>query len=295
MEQLQQTEIYALADKVLHYQLFSVNQTPITVVSILVFFFMFTALAIASRIVTRIIIGRTLRRLGIDDNKSYTIRRVIYYVLIILSLIFAFQFIGIDLGGLAVIFGLLSVGIGFGLQNITANFIAGIVLLFEKPISIGDRVQVGDTLGDVLAINMRSTTVRTLQNISIIVPNSEFVSSQVVNWSHDDPKVRLNLPVGVSYSSDLDTVLRVLREVAEANPVVMKSPAPEVLHRGFGDSAWEMELRIWIERPEYQFTVQSEINCAIVRAFRDNNIEIPFPQRDLHVRSAVPVPLGKSA
>ena len=125
----------------------------------------------------------------------------------------AFQFVGINLSGLAVIFGLLSVGIGFGLQNVTSNFIAGLILLFEQPIKIGDRIMVGDTEGDVLEINIRSTTIRSLNNVSIIVPNSEFVSSNVVNWSHGDPKIRLVVEVGVSYQSDLDTVLRSLQEV----------------------------------------------------------------------------------
>lgn len=295
MEKFQSSEIYEMIDKVLHYQLFSVNQTPITISSLIVFVLTIALLALASRMISRHIVGRAMRRFGIEDTKAYTIRRVAYYLLLIISFIFAFQFIGIDLGGLAVIFGLLSVGIGFGLQNITANFIAGIILLFERPISIGDRVQVGETLGVVQAINMRSTTIRSLQNISIIVPNSEFISSQVVNWSHSDPKVRLDLPVGVSYESDLDKVLRVLKDVAVQNPHVMANPEPRVLHRGFGDSAWNMELRVWVERPELQFSVQSELFCDVVRAFRQNDIEIPFPQRDLHVRSAVPVPLAKGA
>lgn len=160
MEKFQSSEIYEMIDKVLHYQLFSVNQTPITISSLIVFVLTIALLAFASRMISRHIVGRAMRRFGIEDTKAYTIRRVAYYLLLIISFIFAFQFIGIDLGGLAVIFGLLSVGIGFGLQNITANFIAGIILLFERPISIGDRVQVGETLGVVQAINMRSTTVR---------------------------------------------------------------------------------------------------------------------------------------
>lgn len=147
MEKFQSSEIYEMIDKVLHYQLFSVNQTPITISSLIVFVLTIALLAFASRMISRHIVGRAMRRFGIEDTKAYTIRRVVYYLLLIISFIFAFQFIGIDLGGLAVIFGLLSVGIGFGLQNITANFIAGIILLFERPISIGDRVQVGRHLG----------------------------------------------------------------------------------------------------------------------------------------------------
>jgi small-conductance mechanosensitive channel len=221
--------------------------------------------------------------------------RIGHYIVMIIGTIFAFQFVGIDLSGLAVIAGLLSVGIGFGLQNITSNFMSGIILLFERPIKVGDRITVGDVVGDVMAINMRSTTVQTLNNITIIVPNSEFVSSTVTNWSHGDPKVRVDIEVGVSYGSDLDTVLESLKEVAEEHPDVLKNPEPDVLLSEFGDSSWNMILRVWIPSPKKYYVFQSEINCNIVRKFREKNIEIPFPQRDLHVRSPLPVPFSSGA
>jgi len=123
------------------------------------------------------------------------------------------------------------------------------------------------------------------------VPNSEFVSATVINWSHGDTKIRLEVDVGVSYNSDLDTVLRALQEVAEENPEVLRHPAPEVLHRGLGDSLWNMQLRAWIDTPKRYHQVRSALHCAIVRKFRENGVEIPFPQRDLHVRSPLPVPL----
>lgn len=288
-------DIWTKLDKILHYELFTVGDAPITVSSIVIFLIVFSILMVLSRLVARLLASRLLTRLGVEKATIYTFRRITYYILLILSAIFSFQFIGIDLGGLAVIFGLLSVGIGFGLQNITSNFISGIILLFERPIKIGDRVTVGDTLGDVIAINMRSTTVRSMQNVSIIVPNSQFVSAEVINWSHEDLKVRLDLDVGVAYGSDLDAVLSALREVANENSSVMKEPAPEVLHMGFGDSAWNMELRAWIATPQERFRIASEINCAIVRKFRARDIEIPFPQRDLHVRSPLPLPLKTSS
>lgn len=287
-------EFWTQLDSVLHYHLFSVGTTPVTISSIIIFFLLFTVLMIVSRLFARLLASRLLTRIGMEKATIYTFRRITYYILLIISAIFSFQFIGIDLGGLTVIFGLLSVGIGFGLQNITSNFISGIILLFERPIKIGDRVTVGEIQGDVIAINMRSTTVRSLQNISIIVPNSQFVSTEVINWSHDDLKVRLDLPVGVAYGSDLDLVLRTLREVGEENRRVLQAPAPEVLHMGFGDSAWNMELRVWIATPQERFHVASEINCAIVRKFNERKIEIPFPQRDLHVRSPLPLPLDAS-
>lgn len=284
-------ELWQEVDKVLQYQLFQVGETPITLASVCIFVVMFTVLLVISQIIARILASRVLIKLGVERATAYTFRRITYYILLILSAIFSFQFVGINLSGLAVIFGLLSVGIGFGLQNITSNFISGIILLFERPIKIGDRVTVGDTVGDVTAINMRSTTIRSLRNISIIVPNSEFISAQVINWSHDDEKVRLDLDIGVSYNSDLDTVLKAMKEVAQENDQVLAVPPPEVLHLGFGDSAWNMQLRAWISSPQEIYHVTSQLNCAVVRKFHERNIEIPFPQRDLHVRSPLPVPL----
>ncbi len=285
-------DTWQVLDRVMHYELFAVGGTPITIASFLIFIFAFGIMLLISRLVARLLVSRMLTRLGVEKGTAYTIRRITFYLLGILSAILAFQFVGINLSGLAVIFGLLSVGIGFGLQNVTSNFISGIILLFERPIKLGDRVTVGETLGDVTAINMRSTTIRSMQNVSIIVPNSEFVSSKVINWSHDDPKIRLDLNVGVSYSSDLDTVLKALREVADENKDVMRYPESEVLLMKFGDSSWDMQLRVWIDNPHGQFNVASDLNCAIVRKFRERGIEIPFPQRDVHVRSPLPMPLS---
>ena len=146
-------------------------------------------------------------------RKAADVTGVIVWLTTLIIAIVAFQTIGINLSGLAVIFGLLSVGIGFGLQNVVSNFIAGLILLFERPISVGDRVTVGDTEGDVMEIKIRATIIRSLNNISIIVPNSEFISGRVINWSHGDAKVRLEIEVGVSYNSDLDLVLASLKEV----------------------------------------------------------------------------------
>jgi len=189
----------------------------------------------------------------------------------------------------------LSVGIGFGLQNLTSNFIAGVILLFEQHIKVGDRVTVGDTEGDVAEINIRSTTIHSLNNVAIVVPNSEFISGTVINWSHGDPRTRLENDVGVSYDSDLDTVIRCLTEAAEEHAEVLKHPAPEVLHRGFGDSAWNMRLRAWVDTPQGRIRIQSDIYCAIVKRFREHHVEIPFPQRDLHLRSPLPLSVATTA
>jgi small-conductance mechanosensitive channel len=287
-------EFSTMLDTVLHYKLFDLNQTPVTPASILMFILIFLIFFLISRIINRGILKRILSRFQLEAGVRYTMVRISHYIVMIIGTVFAFQFVGIDLSGLAVIFGLLSVGIGFGLQNVTSNFMAGLILLFERPIKVGDRVTVGDTEGDVTAINMRATTIQSLDNITIIVPNSEFVSSNVINWSHGDPRIRLVLDVGVSYSSDVDLVIKALYEVAEEHPEVRSSPKPNVLLRGFGDSSWDMRLRVWIDHPKRFYITKSELNIAIVRKFRKYGIEIPFPQRDLHVRSPLPVPFAST-
>lgn len=284
-------EIVNTLSRILSFKLFEIKQTPVTILSLVMFVLMIVVFYLISKLLNRIILRRILARFGLDEGIQYTLTRMVHYLIMITGIVVAFQFVGIDLAGLTVIFGLLSVGIGFGLQNITSNFISGLILLFERPIKVGDRVTVGDIEGDVTSINMRSTTIQSLDNISIIVPNSEFISSTVTNWSYGDLKIRLKVEVGVSYSSDLDTVKKALIEVAADNKDVMKSPEPVVLLSGFGDSSWDMILVVWLADPKRFYLARSEINSAIVQKFRDYNVEIPFPQRDLHVRSPLPVPL----
>jgi len=275
----------------MNFKLFEINKTAVTPSSIVMFLLFIAVFGMASHLLQRLLKAHVFSRLRIDEGIQYTLTRITHYLIMIIGAVIAFQFIGIDLTGLAIILGFLSVGIGFGLQNITSNFVAGLILLLERPIKVGDRVMVGSQEGDVVEIKMRSTTIRTLNNVAVIVPNSEFVSSKLENWSYGDQKVRLDVDVGVSYESDLETVIRSLMEVAAEHPEVLKNPAPDVLHRGFGDSAWNMRLRIWLEHPRRHPEVQSDINCAIVRKFQRNGVEIPFPQRDLHVRSPVPLPI----
>lgn len=278
--------------KVFGLTLFSIGQTPVTLTSLILFISFFIIFVLLSRWITKMLGSKVLSRLHIEEGTRYNFERVVYYTLVIIGAVLAFQFIGINLTGLAVIFGLLSVGIGFGLQNITSNFVAGLILLFERPVAVGDRVTVGDSEGDVVEINIRSTTIRTMNNIAIIVPNSEFVSEKVINWSHGEKKIRLDIDVGVSYNSDLDTVIRCMKEAADESDHVLKVPEPVVHLVTFGDSSWNMQLRCWIADPKQHPSIRSEINCEIVRKFRANNVEIPYPQHDLHVRSSIPLSIA---
>jgi len=288
------TNLFEQINKILNAALFSLGEAKISLGAFLKFIIILTLFIYISKKISDLFAKKILTKLPLQEGTQYVLKRFSEYALIVIGIIIAFNSIGIDLRGLTVIFGLLSVGIGFGLQNITSNFISGLILLFEQPIKVGDRVTVGDTEGDVVEINIRSTTIRSLNNISYIVPNSQFISSQVINWSHVDPKVRIDLNVGVSYNSDLDLVTRSLAEVAIDNKEVLKHPKPEVLFMEFGDSSWNLKLRVWIINPKRHYYVRSDLNCAIVHKFRENNIEIPFPQRDLHVRSPLPVPFSNN-
>jgi small-conductance mechanosensitive channel len=294
-EPMELSDVIEVVEYFMNFRLFEINKTAVTPSSILMFLVFIALFAVTSRLLQRVLRAQVFSRMSLDMGMQYTMTRITHYLIMIIGAVVAFQFIGIDLTGLAIILGFLSVGIGFGLQNITSNFVAGLILLLERPIKVGDRIMVGNQEGDVVEINMRSTTIRTLNNVAVIVPNSEFVSSKVENWSYGDETVRMEVNVGVSYESDLETVFRSLREVAAEHPEVLKNPAPDVLHIGFGDSAWNMRLRIWLGDSQRHLEVQSELNCAIVRKFQQNRVEIPFPQRDLHVRSPLPLPITREA
>jgi len=280
------SEIMNYIAGLLRFQLFMINETPVTIISLVMLISVMLTFQFISRVVIKKILSKVLDNTSFDTGLRYAFIQISHYVVLVIGVIVATQFVGIDLSGLFVIFGFLSVGIGFGLQNLTSNFISGIILLFERPIRVGDRVTVGGVDGDVEEINIRSTTVRSLNNIAIIVPNSEFVSNTVVNWSHSDSKIRLEIDVGVSYNSSLETVCAALMEVALENEEVLNKPAPEVLLMSFGDSAWNMRLRCWISDPRRQPVIISDINCSIVYKFKEKNISIPFPQRELHLVSS---------
>jgi len=288
------SEIISSAHDLLTTTLFQLQETQVSLLTLIIFILFLIAFIIASRVVKGILLRRVLTRFEIESGLRYTLARISQYIIVTVGILISFQFIGINLSSLAVIFGFLSVGIGFGLQNITSNFISGLIVLFERPISVGDRVKVAGIEGDVLEINIRATKIRTLNKVSIIVPNSEFVSSNVINYSHGDPEFRLDVSVGVSYESDLDTVVEALKEVAEENDTVLKNPEPQIHLVSFGDSSWDMELRVWIPDVKRYPFVRNDINQAIVHKFREYDIEIPFPQRDLHMRSSVDLPIKNS-
>ena len=269
----------------LNIPLFTMANTSVTLMSLVVFILLLTMFVVGASYLKKILRDRILPRFVQDEGLQYTLARMSQYSVVVIGILVSFQFLGVDFTGLAVIFGFLSVGIGFGLQNITSNFISGLIVLFERPISVGDRVVVNGIEGDIEEINIRATKVKTLENISIIVPNSDFVSKDVINYSHGDPTFKLIIDVGVAYDSDLDLVLQALDEVASESSSVMKRRKHDVHLRSFGDSAWNMKLIVWVPNVKNRYTVQNELNQAIVRKFNERGIEIPFPQRDIHIKS----------
>jgi len=210
------------------------------------------------------------------------------YVGFVIALLIGLTQAGVDLSGIAIVSGALALGIGFGMQEIANNFVSGLILLFERPIRSGDFVTVGDTEGFVRKISIRATEIETLDNQNVMVPNSELVSGRVTNWVLHDTQGRIRLQVGVAYGSDVDKVRDALERVANDHPEVItdgRAPAPRALFMGFGDSSLNFELRCRVNRIDRRFTVTSDLNFAINAAFRSENIEIPFPQRDLHIKS----------
>ena len=271
--------------KVWNTELFS----SVTIGSILLLLILFASVIIIERIVQKQLIRRFLSRTKLQPSLQFGLSRIIGYTLIAVGFYVAFQLVGVDLSSLAIIAASLGVGIGFGLQNIINNLVSGIIILAERPISIGDRIEVAGVAGRVTKIQLRSTTVVTNDNITMIVPNADFISNTVTNWSHGDPKVRIRVPVGVAYGSDLKLLQRLLLEAAAEHPKALRDPSPVVLFTEFGDSSLNFELGVWTEEmtaTPIHFT--SEMNFIIDQKLRENDIEIPFPQRDLHVRSGLP-------
>jgi len=236
----------------------------------------------------RFLFNRFLAQSGLDRSLQYAISQIAANAVLVIGVFIVLQNTGIHLEALTVFAGAIGVGIGFGLQNITSNFISGLVILAERPITIGDRVEVAGVAGQVQKIRARSTVIVTNDNITMIVPNQKFIDSPVTNWTYGDARVRFRIPVGVAYGSDVELVRRKLIEAAEQDPHTLKEPAPDVFFVAFGDSSLNFELVAWSDemsnRPQ---TYRSDLNFAINRKLREAGIEIPFPQRDLNIRSGI--------
>ena len=278
--------IWSFITKVWGAELFGAG--TVTIGGILMLIILFALVVMAERLLQRLIIRRFLYKTRLQPSLQYGLSRLSGYILIAVGFYIAFQIAGFDLSSLAIVAASLGVGVGFGLQNIINNFVSGIIILAERPISIGDRIDVAGVAGRVTKIQLRSTTVVTNDNITMIVPNADFISNTVTNWSHGDPKVRIRVPVGVAYGTNLKLLQNLLLEAAVEHPKALSDPSPLVMFTEFGDSSLNFELAVWTEEmTAAPVHFISQMNFIIEKKLRNNDIEIPFPQRDLHVRSGL--------
>jgi small-conductance mechanosensitive channel len=232
--------------------------------------------------------NRFLAKSGLDRSLRYAIAQIVSNIVLIVGIFIVLDNAGIHLGALTVFAGAVGVGVGFGLQNIASNFISGLVILAERPITIGDRVEVAGIAGEVQQIRARSTVILTNDNISMIVPNTKFIDSPVTNWTYSDPRVRFHVPVGVAYGSDLGKVRDALIAAASEHPAALKQPEPSVFLKQFGNSTIDFELVVWSQEMSHRPSrFKSDLNFLIHKHLTAAGIEIPYPQRDLHIRNGV--------
>lgn len=280
------TEILEKLKEIMHFVVFDIGGSNFTVLTLLYLLFASLLLVWGTRklsgILDKYILGRRISERG----TRLAIVSIIKYIILVAGFIFIFDSAGFNLGAFSWLLGALGVGLGFGLQNITSNFVSGIIILFERPIKVGDRIQVGGVSGDVVEISMRSTTIVTNDNISVIVPNNEFINGNVTNWSHNDRRVRFHYPVGVAYKEDPARVKEIVLGVAKKHPGVLQTPPPDFWFVEYGDNALKFELVVWtssyIQKP---VVLKSELYYEIFKEFSHHGIEIPFPQRDIHIRT----------
>jgi len=240
------------------------------------------------RLLTQILDRYLLASAGLEIGVRQTVVGAVRYVALFLCTLAILQVWGFDMTSLAVLASVLGVGIGFGLQNIANNFVSGLVISVERPVKLGDFVRVGEWTGTVERVGARCVEISTTDRVTILVPNSRFLEQEVVNWSHGDPRARIHVPVGVAYGSNVARVRAALLEAAKDHPSVLRDPRPDVEFRGFGASSLDFELLVWTLDPRRQERLKSDLNFRIEASLRRHRIEIPFPQRDLHLRSVDP-------
>ncbi|MGD8412210.1 MAG: mechanosensitive ion channel, partial [Desulfobacterales bacterium] len=239
----------------------------------------------ASSLVQKLLMDQVLAKRRVETGVRLSIARLVHYVLIFIGFVVALLALGFEFTKLTIILSALGVGIGFGLQGIVNNFVSGLILLFERPVRVGDYIELGGNWAEIKNIGLRATTVQTFDQADVIIPNADLVSNQVTNWTLSDRRVRLIIPVGVAYGSDISLVIETLMACAKQNSDVAEEPAPQVLFLNFGESSLEFELRVWVLDADHRLVLSSSLHQEIDRSFRDAKIEIAFPQRDLHLRS----------
>jgi potassium efflux system protein len=263
---------------------FKVGEIHVSFRALLTAVAVLVVLLVITRIVRRWLEVEFLPRTTLEPSLQFSIATIFGYVGAIAAIAFALTGLGFDLQKIALIAGALSVGIGFGLQSVVANFVSGLILLTERPIRVGDSIVVKGEEGWVRRVRVRATEIETFDRASVIIPNSELITGIVKNWTRVNTLGRIVIKVGVAYESDPAQVRDILMEIAHAHPQIVKSPPPAALFLGFGDSALEFELRCIVSDVEKGLSVKSDLHYAIIKRFREAAIEIPYPQRELRWR-----------
>ncbi|MCU1266249.1 MAG: small-conductance mechanosensitive channel [Acidobacteria bacterium] len=245
----------------------------------------FVAALLASRGLSKLIERRIAKRQYIDPGIRYTVARLTHYFVLALGILLALKLgFSVDLTSIAVLFTALSVGIGFGLQYIASDIASGFILLFERPIRVGDRVTIGTDEGDIHSINLRTTVVMTNDRIAVIVPNSRLVRDRVINWSYGDPRARIAIPIAVAPDADVDQVTSTLLQAVAGVDDILLQPPPKVQFLKFGDSSLDFRLLVWTSKPRAHAQIKSDVNYRIEKLFREAGIELASPQFDIRLR-----------
>ena len=271
----------------LSFRLFRISGSEVTVSSVLLAIAIFAGTWIAARIARKLVAERLLARTNLAVGARYTVGRVLAYLIYAAGGMLALNALGINATSLAAFGAALGVGLGFGLQDIVKNFVAGLIVLLERPIAVGDRIEIDQKTGDVVEIRTRSTVIRTNDEVYLIVPNAKFITDTVTNWSYRNSRIRFHVPIGVASNSNPREVEKALIAAAGRVHGILQDPAPSVYFKGFGESTLDFELLCWTQQMlSRRRAFVSEMNHAIWEELTARGIQIPNPQRDLHVRSA---------
>jgi len=271
----------------LSFRLFRVSGTDVTVASVLISLAILVGTWIAAKAVRKLVVDRLLARTHLAVGARYTVGRVLSYMIFAAGGMLALNALGINATSLAAFGAALGVGLGFGLQDIVKNFVAGLIVLFERPVAVGDRIEIDNQMGDVIEIRTRSTVIRTNDEVYLIVPNSKFITDTVTNWSYRSSRIRFHVPIGVAANSNPRLVEEALLASASRVADILPEPAPTVYFKGFGAYTLDFELLCWTKQMlSRKPAFVSEVNHAMWEELTRRGIEIPNPQRDLHIRTA---------
>lgn len=287
-------QAWSLLNHIWSFQLTTVDGAPITVGKVSLGIALVLLGACVARVASRKLASKLLERTALNESAAHAVQTVAFYALLVTFTLLALQMVSVPLTAFSILGGALAIGIGFGSQNIMNNFISGLILLIERPIKIGDLVQIGDLYGIVTAIGARSTHVRSAENIDIVVPNSQFLENSVINWTRNNRKVRVEVSVGVAYGSPVETVRQLLLKALEDQKRVLADETPLVLFADFGDSALVFRLLFWVNvrTQADKLLAESDVRFAIDRLFNEAGIVIAFPQQDVHLNITQPVPVS---